>query len=274
MTLELENAGFKIENRWLAREATFQLAPGNLTAFVGPNGSGKTTLLRLLAGLWQPSEGKVLLNGANLHDLPRREIAKQVAYTPQDTNFEFAFTVFDAVMMGRHPHLGRFEREGERDRKAVRAAMEITDCLHLSERFINELSGGERQRATLARSLATEADVILLDEPLANLDLSHSFDVLNVCRKLTQSGKTIALAIHDLNLAARYASDIVLVSNGRVVAVGAPDAVLTDDLIEQVFGVSTTRAKTATGETMLFFAAKNNRAENVSIDKQRVKIIL
>jgi len=265
MTLELENAGFKTENRWLARGATLRLAAGSFTAFVGPNGSGKSTLLRLLAGLWQLSEGKVLLNGANLNSLPRREIAKQIAYTPQDTHFEFAFTVRDVVMMGRHPHLGRFEREKPRDVEAVEAAMERTDCLKFANRFVNELSGGERQRVILARSLATEADIILLDEPLASLDLSHSFDVLNICRDLAKSGKTIALAIHDLNLAARYASNVVLVANGRVAAVGAPEEVLTDDLIRQVFGVSTSRAATSSGETMLFFAAQKEQFKSTEL---------
>jgi iron complex transport system ATP-binding protein len=264
MTLELIHAGFKIERRWLARAASFRLAAGSFTTFVGPNGSGKSTILRLLAGLWQPSEGKVLLNGGNLSSLSRRETAKQIAYTPQDTHYEFAFTVRDVVMMGRHPHLGRFEREKASDRKAVEEAMERTDCLKFADRFVNELSGGERQRVILARSLATEADVILLDEPLASLDLSHSFDVLDICRDLAQTGKTIALAIHDLNLAARYASNVILISNGRVVSVGTPGEVLTDDLIEEVFAVSTKRAATASGETMLFFAARNEQSKDAN----------
>lgn len=261
MTLELENCGFKTEDRWLVRGASIRLAPGNFTAFVGPNGSGKSTILRLLAGLWQPSEGKVLLGGASLNSLSRRETAKQIAYTPQDTHFEFAFTVRDVVMMGRHPHIGRFEREKMSDRKAVEAAMQRTDCLKFAHRFVNELSGGERQRVILARSLATEAEIILLDEPLASLDLSHSFDVLNICRDLSKSGKTIAMAIHDLNLAARYASNAVLVSEGRITAAGKSEEVLTGDLIERVFNVSTERAATRSGETMLFFAARREQSE-------------
>lgn len=265
MTLELDNAGFKTKNRWLVRGAALRLSPGTFTALVGPNGSGKSTILRLLAGLWKLSEGKVLLDGKNLNALPRREIAKQIAYTPQDTTFEFAFTVRDVVMMGRHPHLGRFEREKTRDINAVEAAMERCDCANFANRFVNELSGGERQRVILARSLATEADIILMDEPLASLDLSHSFDVLNICRDLAKSGKTIALAIHDLNLAARYASNVVLVANGRVAAVGTAEEVLTDDLIGQVFGVSTSRAATSSGETMLFFTAQNEQFESTEL---------
>lgn len=265
MTLELDNAGFKTENRWLVRGAALRLSAGNFTAFVGPNGSGKSTLLRLLAGLWKPSEGEILLDGKNLNDLPRREIAKRVAYTPQDTNFEYAFTVRDVVMMGRHPHLGRFEREKARDINAVEAAMRRTDCAKFANRFVNELSGGERQRVILARSLATEADIILLDEPLASLDLSHSFDVLNICRDLAELGKTIVMAIHDLNLAARYASNVVLVAGGRIAAVGAPEEVLTDDLIERIFGVSTSRAATASGETMLFFTARDKQIKDAKL---------
>ena len=253
MKLELVKAGVRAGGRWLVRDATLELSEGNLTAFVGPNGSGKTTLLRLLAGLWQPSEGEVLLDGCELSRLPRRELARRVAYTPQDTHIEFAFTVRDVVMMGRHPHLGRFEREGAGDRQAVLAAMGRADCLHLADRLVTELSGGERQRVVIARSLATEAQIILLDEPVANLDIRHALDTLELCRELAGEGKTVALAVHDLNLAARYATEVVLVSAGRLVARGAPAEVVTGERIRAAFGVHTELARTSAGEVMFFF---------------------
>lgn len=253
MTLELREAGIQIDERWPVRGATLSLRPGRLTALVGPNGSGKTTLLRLLGGLWQPSEGSVFLGGRDLHTIPRREMARRVAFTPQDTHLSFAFTVRDVVAMGRHPHLGRFEREGERDHRAVEEAIGRADVTHLTGRLITELSGGERQRVLIARSLATEADTILLDEPTANLDIAHALDVLDLCRTLVEEGKSVALAIHDLNLAARYATEIVLVNEGRVVTAGAPEEVLSDSAIREVFGVRTERAVGLDGGTAFLF---------------------
>jgi iron complex transport system ATP-binding protein len=251
--LELHGAGVEIEGRWLVRAASLALRPGRLTALVGPNGSGKTTLLRMFAGLWQPSEGTVTLDGRDLRTIGRRELARRVAFVPQDTHIEFAFTVRDVVAMGRHPHLGRFEREGPKDRRCIDEAMARADIKHLADRLVTELSGGERQRVVIARSLATEADAILLDEPTANLDIAHALAVLGLCRKLADDGKTVALAIHDLNAAARYATQVALVSAGCVIACGPPDEVLTDAAIQKVFGVRAERAIVAGGETMFLF---------------------
>ena len=226
MKLQLRGAGVRVENRWLVRGASLVLHAGSLTAFVGPNGSGKTTLLRLLGGLWQPTEGRVLLDDDDLHLIRRRELARRISFVPQDTHLAFAFTVRDVVMMGRHPHLGRFERERDADCRACMEAMERADVAHLARRLVTELSGGERQRVIIARSLATETDAILLDEPTANLDIRHALDILDLCRTLADEGKTIGLAIHDLNLAARCANQVALVCAGRIFAAGAPDVVL------------------------------------------------
>jgi iron complex transport system ATP-binding protein len=253
MILEISDAGMEVDGRWLVRHATLQLRPGHLTVLVGPNGSGKTSLLRLLSGLWRPVEGRALLDGQDLHTIKRRELARRVAFTPQDTHLGFAFTVRDVVSMGRHPHLGRFEREDKGDAHAIEEALARADVAHLAERFVTELSGGERQRVLLARSLATQAEAILLDEPTANLDIAHALDVLDLCRKLADDGKTIALAIHDLNSAARYATEVALVSAGRIAAVGTPDQVLSDTKILDVFGVRAARAVAPGGEVVFFF---------------------
>ena len=252
MILELQGAGVEVDGRWLVRHASLQLRPGHLTVLVGPNGSGKTTLLRLLSGLWRPVEGRALLDGHDLHSIKRRELARRISFTPQDTHLGFAFTVRDVVSMGRHPHLGRFEREREADRLAVEEALVRADVAHLALRFVTELSGGERQRVVIARSLATQSDAILLDEPTANLDIAHALDVLDLCRKLADEGKTIALAIHDLNSAARYATEVALVSAGRIAAVGAPAEVLSDTGILDVFGVRAERARAPGGEVVFF----------------------
>ena len=253
MSLELREAGVKVDGRWLARGASLAPRAGGVTALVGPNGSGKTTLLRLLGGLWRPTAGRALLDGSDLHLFGRRELARRVAFTPQDTHLAFPFTVRDVVLMGRHPHLRRFEREKKEDHSAVAEAMKRADVAHLAGRPVTELSGGERQRVVIARSLATEVDTILLDEPTANLDVAHALDILDLCRELAGDGKTVVIAVHDLNLARRYASHIVLIAGGRVVAAGAPDEVLTDAAILEVFGVRTERAADRAGGTTLLF---------------------
>jgi iron complex transport system ATP-binding protein len=207
----------------------------------------------LLGGLWRASEGAVTLDGRNLKSLPRRAIARRLAYTPQDTRLDFAFTVSEVVMMGRHPHLGRFEIERERDRSAVNNAMRRADVAQLAGRLVTELSGGERQRVLLARSLATEASILLLDEPTASLDIAHALDVLSLCRELAEEGKAIAMAIHDLNLAARFADRVALLDEGRLIACGGADEVLRVESLNRVFGVSADRLFTSDGKLVFVF---------------------
>jgi iron complex transport system ATP-binding protein len=256
--LELKEAGIKIEDRWLIRHISLKLPAGQLTALAGPNGSGKSTALKLLAGIWQPTEGQAFLNDQLLNTFRQRELARHISFIPQDTHITFSFTTRDVVAMGRHPHLGRFELEREQDQQAIREAMVRADILHLADRRVTELSGGERQRVVIARSLATQNNIILLDEPTANLDISHTIDVLNLCYELANEGKVIAIALHDLNAAARYAHHIVLLSEGRIVKSGAPSEVLIDDIIRGVFNVNTLRASVPGDGTMLFFY-KNER---------------
>lgn len=253
MKLELHNAGLSLAGRWIVREVSLALTSGQLLVLAGPNGSGKSTLLRLLGGLWQPSAGRVQLDGQTLAKLPRRQLARQLAYTPQDTHLDFDFTVREVVAMGRHAHLGRFQLEGERDRAAIAAALQRADVTHLAERFVTELSGGERQRVLIARSLATEAPLILLDEPTANLDIAHALDVLALCRDLTREGKAIALALHDLNLALRFADAVALLNQGRLVASGPTATVLEPATIRAVFGVTTFLATTEAGGQQFVF---------------------
>jgi iron complex transport system ATP-binding protein len=253
MRLELQNAGIEIDGRWLLRGVSLRMRGGSLLALIGPNGSGKSTLLRLLGGLWRASEGAALLGEQPLARLPRRAIARRIAYTPQDTHLDFAFTTREIVLAGRHPHLGRFEVARERDHAAVNEAMRRADVLPLAERLVTELSGGERQRVLIARGLATEADILLLDEPTANLDVAHALDVLSLCRELVAEGKTIVMALHDLNLAARFADEIALLDRGRVVAYGAPAAVLQNELLNRVFGVCSDRVSSADGKPVFIF---------------------
>ncbi len=237
MSLELSRCGVNVDGRWLVRDVSVALEPGRLVAFVGPNGSGKSTVLRLLGGLWAPTAGTAALDGRPLSQWRRRDVARRVAFVPQDTHMAFAFSVADVVAMGRHAHLGRFEREREVDRAAIARAMARADVGNLAGRPVNELSGGERQRVLIARCLAADAAHILLDEPTASLDVAHALDVLALCRALADEGRAIALALHDLGAALRFATDAVLLAGGSVAAAGPVRDVLTPDRIAAVFGV-------------------------------------
>jgi len=251
--LELRNAGIEIRGHWLVREISLTISPGRLTALVGPNGSGKTTLLRLMAGVRLPGYGSVRMGKRDLHSIPPRQLARRITFVPQDTHLSFAFTVRDAVAMGRHPHLGRFERKGQADRRAIQESMDRADVSRLADRLVTEISGGERQRVIIARSLATEADVILLDEPTASLDIYHALEILDLCKELASGDKTVIFAIHDLNAAARFADDVVLMKEGRLFAHGPPAEILTDSAVKHVFGVEAERATSTAGESLLLF---------------------
>lgn len=229
------------------------MTPGALTAVIGPNGSGKSTLLRVLAGLWTPTSGAVTLDGEPLERMPRRDVARRLSFLPQDTRCDFAFTVEEIVAMGRHPHRGRFAPEAARDREAIEDAVGMCDLAHLRTRTITRLSGGERQRVAIARCLAAEPDILLLDEPTAHLDLEHALSVLALCCSLAAKGTAVVVATHDLGTVARFATDTVLLRDGQVVATGPPAAVLTAARLKEVFGVDTQIATTADGRSAFVF---------------------
>ncbi len=251
--LSTHNLGIMKAGRWLMREATLTLPTGQLIALVGPNGAGKSTLLRLLAGIWQPTVGQVTLNHQNLQHFSRTTLAKHLTFLPQQTVIEFAFTVQDLVRMGRYPYLTPSQFEREEDKSQVIAAMKSTDVLPLASRLITELSGGERQRVFIARSLATQANILLLDEPTANLDIAHALELLELLVKLCQQGKTIILALHDLNAAIRYANQVILIQQGRIISLGSPEQVLTAENILAVFGVQAAEATGPKGEKLWWF---------------------
>jgi iron complex transport system ATP-binding protein len=241
--------------RRILDDVTVTLTPGALTAIIGPNGSGKSTLLRVLAGVWPLTDGAVTLNEEPLLRMPRREVARRLAFLPQETRCDFGFTVEEVVAMGRHPHRERFAAENVHDREAVHDALTTCDLLHLIKRNITRLSGGERQRVALARCLAAQPDVLLLDEPTAHLDLEHTLSLLRLCRTLAERGRTIVLATHDVANVARFADQIVLLHGGRVVASGSPASVLTCERLRTVFLVDTQIVTTPDGSSALIFGA-------------------
>jgi iron complex transport system ATP-binding protein len=224
-----------------------------MTALIGPNGSGKSTLLRLFAGLWRPDDGEMLLDGRAIHSLPRREMARRVAFVPQEAQIDFAFTVAEILAMGRYAHRGRFSPQSEADRAAINSAAAHCDITHLIDRAINTLSGGERQRVLIARSLVVEPEFVLLDEPTANLDVHHALDVLQLCESLSRQGKTVVIATHDFNLVTRYVTRLILLQGGLLIAEGAQEEVLGPQTVQEVFHVEAEVIPTKTGHPVYVF---------------------
>ena len=215
---------------------TFEVDEGDFVGIVGPNGSGKTTLLRCLSGILKPKVGYVLIDGEDVSILSRREMAKRVGVVPQESYIGFNFKVLDVVLMGRHPHIRRFE--SKRDLEIAFRAMEAVKVQHLADRFITNVSGGERRRIIIARALAQEPEILLLDEPTVHLDINHQIEIMELLRKLCdKQGLTVIAVLHDFNLAARYCDSLVMMNRGRIVAIGPCEKVLTSQNIEEAFGV-------------------------------------
>jgi cobalamin transport system ATP-binding protein len=212
---------------------------GEWLTVVGPNGAGKTTLLRALAGLVRPSGGRVLLQGTPVHEVDRRRRARAVAFVPQDPVLPVGMRVADYVLLGRTPHLAPLGAEGTRDFEVAGQALERLDVAGLSDRLLETLSGGERRRVLLARAVAQEATVLLLDEPTTALDLGHQVEVLELVDQLRQGGGlTVVSTMHDLSLAAQFADRLALMDRGRVVATGTAGEVLTDEHLARYYGTA------------------------------------
>ena len=225
-------------------------ARGRVTAILGPNGAGKSTLLACLAGLRAPDAGAVLLSGVPRTSLHRRVLARLIGFLPQTADVHWDIDVATLVALGRFPHRGRWGDSAD-DCAAVTRAMAATDVAQFGARSVTSLSGGERARVLLARVLAGEPDWLLADEPLANLDPAHQLDALDCLRGVAGAGAGVIVVLHDLNHAARVADDIVLMRDGRVIAQGAPQTVLTPPLIAATYGVETEIGTTPSGARVI-----------------------
>jgi iron complex transport system ATP-binding protein len=226
-------------------DANVAAKAGEIVAVLGPNGAGKSTLLRALAGLIAPTVGRVTLEGRVLAEWERDERARQIAYLPQERLVHWPLSVRAVVALGRLPHRGRARAEGPRDVQAVARAIATMDLEGLAERPVTEISGGELARTLMARALAQEAGVLLADEPTAGLDPAHQLQLFERLRSLAAEGRAVVVALHDLSVAARYCHRVVLLRAGRVIADGAPSAVLTEARLAEVYGI---RARLATIE--------------------------
>ncbi len=234
--LEVDHLTVAYGVRVALREVSLSLAGGELLGLVGPNGSGKTTLIRAVTGAVPPLAGRVRIAGRDAARLPVAQVARLIAVVPQNPQLPEAFTALDAVLMGRTPHLRLLQAEGPVDLEAAQRAMLATDTWALAGRPIAELSGGERQRVVVARALAQEAPVLLLDEPTAHLDIGHQAAVLALMRTLCRAeGKAVLAAVHDLTLAAQFCDRLLMLHQGQVVAQGAAADVLLPELLERVY---------------------------------------
>ncbi|GHB36571.1 cobalamin/Fe3+-siderophore ABC transporter ATP-binding protein [Streptomyces viridiviolaceus] len=226
------------EDRTVVDSLDLDIPDGEVTVIVGPNACGKSTTLRALGRLLKPKGGAVLLDGQALAELPTRRIAQQIGLLPQTPVAPEAITVGDLVARGRQPHQRWWRQWSEADERAVADAMERTDVAALADRPVDELSGGQRQRVWIAMALAQETELLLLDEPTTYLDIAHQVEVLDLVRQLNHDkGRTVAVVLHDLNQAARYAGHLVAMKAGRVVAEGPPSEVVTAELVREVFGL-------------------------------------
>lgn len=236
--LEVQNVSINYGECAVVEDVSFALEAGKIIALLGANGAGKTTLLRALNGTLPAAKGEILLDGEPIQNFSRREIARQIAVVAQETETKFPVSVLEFVMAGRFAHGSVFGWEGEQDWQTAFDCLELCDLAGYEDRRMNRLSGGERQRVVLARALATEAAILLLDEPTANLDLAHQALMFRLVRERCERRHASAIVItHDLNLAAEFADEIILLASGEILAKGRPETVLTEINLAKVFGV-------------------------------------
>jgi iron complex transport system ATP-binding protein len=235
--VEIIKACLGYGRKTVLKDIELQVSPGEIVGLIGPNGSGKSTIIKALSRVIPLYTGKILLNGEDITRIPRMELARMVGVVPQIPLLPSTFTAFEIVLMGRNPHLGLFQYEGPEEMSIAWRAMEKTGTSALAERLVGELSGGEIQCLLIARAMAQETEVILLDEPTANLDIGRQAEILDMIRNLCAENKlTVLAALHDLNLAAQYCHQLLLIKNGQIYAKGTPNEVITSRNIKDVYG--------------------------------------
>ena len=234
--IEVNGLTFGYGATTILKGITFQLAKGEVVGLVGPNGAGKSTVIKLLTRVLKASAGEVLVEGERVGALSRLELARRLAVVPQTGDLAQDFSAYELVLMGRTPHIGFLSTETQQDLDITEAAMRRTETWGLRERLVGELSGGERQRVLLARALVQEPDYLLLDEPTNHLDLRYQTEVLRFTRQEVAGGLGALVVLHDLNLAARVCERILVLHEGRIVAHGDPQSVLSETLIHEVYG--------------------------------------
>ena len=251
--IQTENLTFSYKDKPVLDGVSLSVERGEMVGFLGPNGSGKTTLLKIFSAVLR-GRGDVKVNGRSIETYGKRELSRLFAMVPQESQILFPYTVAEIVLMGRASYHSPLVLEGKKDLEVARASMELTDSLSFSDRYLHELSGGEKQRVIIARALAQEPQILLLDEPSAFLDLKHQVQVFELMRRLNrEQGLTIVAALHDLNLAALFFPRLVMLRDGKVYRDGLPKEVLTEKTIEEVYGIRVRVEPDSSGEKPQLF---------------------
>ncbi len=256
----IDGISFGYTEQKLIEKLSARLEAGKLFGIVGPNGCGKTTLVNLLAGHLQPSGGLILFNEKPLSRYTRRELARNISLVPQNFYVNFSFTAREVVMMGRYPHIPRFSQPSQRDDTLVDEAMTATDTAVFSNRLVTELSGGERQRVVVARALAQDTPLMLLDEATSNLDIRHALSLLEQIReRIEEKGRTVIAVFQDINLAARFCDELIMMKSGQIEAYGKTAEVLTPESLQRVFDVEArVRFEPFAGASQVTFASQGD----------------
>ncbi|NPV28065.1 MAG: ABC transporter ATP-binding protein [Firmicutes bacterium] len=255
MKLKVKGICFRYRSREVLQDVELEARAGEILAIIGPNGAGKSTLLRCINRILKPYLGTVFLDGKELFRLKAQERAQMMGYVPQASGEVFPSTVFETVLMGRKPHLSWGVGKG--DLEVVGAVLERLGLMDFAERYLSELSGGERQKVLIARALAQEPEVLLLDEPTSNLDVKHQLEVLEMVRDVAKQGKCVLMVMHDLNMAVRFSDQLLMLKGGIVFAAGHPQAVLTPENIRAVYEVEAMIMPTSLGPYVITARASN-----------------
>lgn len=230
-----KDLSFGYDDRTIFDKVSFNFEEAGFFGIIGPNGAGKSTLLKLILGFLKPDEGQIQINGASVPQMKRRELAKQIAYVPQQMNVDYDFTVMDILEMGRHPYHGQFDGMTSKERALIQETIEATGLSHLTDHSVTTLSGGELQRLLIGRALVQDTPIILLDEPISHLDIHYQKEIVNLLASIgSLKGKIMISVLHDMNVALNYCDGVFLVHEGAVIS-GKPEEVITPSRIERVY---------------------------------------
>lgn len=264
--INVEDLNYSYDDKKILNDINIKLEKNKFYSIIGPNGSGKTTLLKNIGKVLPIEKNCIYIDGKEIHSYKIKDLAKKMASVPQNTNIDFDFSVLDVVLMGRSPYLKRFENESDKDFKIAKDVMEMTNTWHLKDKTINALSGGERQRVIIARALAQQSEIILLDEPISNLDMQHQIEILDTVKYLNKE-VTIVAVLHDLNLAAQYSDYLIMLKDGEIVSYGKPEEVLTEAHIKNTYNMDTYIFKNpVTGKPHIIPISKNYIREELLVN--------
>lgn len=234
--LQVDQVSKKIDNKSILKNVSFHVEGGECVGIIGPNGAGKSTLVKLMTALEKPSRGVIRLFDRDVQAWNTKRFAQQVAVLSQEGLAPYPMTVFDAVLMGRYPHLGFFQREGKKDYAKVNEVLELTNLSSISDQMLDTLSGGERQRVAIAKAMVQEPKLLILDEPTTFLDIGHQLSILNLVKDWQKRDElTVIMILHDLNLAAQFCERLILMSAGEVVKIGGREEIIQKDLLEKIY---------------------------------------